>query len=62
MVDKESKQVDIWLIRDNLEATYEMRVERHQDTLDFIESLNKIGRLNRAKSAKTASVSHPKSS
>lgn len=56
------KEVDIWLIRDNLKASYETRVARHQDTLNFIESLKNIGRLNRAKSAKTPAISRPKSS
>lgn len=56
------EDVDIWLIRDNLKASYEKRVEQHQDTLNFIESLKKIGDLNRAKSPKTPAVSRPKSS
>ncbi|MBI5299770.1 MAG: hypothetical protein HY877_05710 [Deltaproteobacteria bacterium] len=54
------KGVDIWMIRDNLNASYETRVERHQDTLNFIESLKKIGRLNRAKPSKTSTVSRSK--
>lgn len=56
------KGVDIWLIRDNLKASYETRVARHQDTLNFIESLKKMGERNRAKSPKTSGISRPKSS
>ena len=55
------KGVDIWLIRDNLKASYETRVERHQDTLNCIDALMEIGRLHHAKSPKTSSDSHPKS-
>jgi len=48
--DKE--EIDIWLIRDNLKISYEERIARHQDTLNSIEALQRIGQLHRAKSAK----------
>ncbi len=54
------KGVDVWMIRDNLKVSYEERVMRHQDTLDTIEALKKIGSDTRAKSATTSTVSRSK--
>lgn len=70
MVNKISKNnqknhqegIDIWMIRDNLKASYETRVERHQDTLNCIDSLKGLASPNHAKSAKTSSVSRSKPS
>ena len=51
------KNVDIWMIRDNLRASYETRVERHQDTLNCIDSLKGLGSVRRAKPSKISSIS-----
>jgi len=50
------KGVDIGLIRENLELSFEERVLQHQKMLDFIEELNQIGRQNRERPPKTSEI------
>lgn len=61
--DRKNKysQVDLWLLKDNQNLSYEERVTQHQNTLDCIESL-KLIRKESAKSPKTSRVSSQKSS
>lgn len=33
------KEIDIWMIRENLQLTFEERVAQHQNTLDLIDDL-----------------------
>ncbi len=41
------KEIDLWLIRDNLKLSYEARVAQHQNTLDCISELKQIGLATR---------------
>lgn len=60
-MDQEAhKEIDIWLIRDNLKLSYEQRLAQHQDTLDCIEKLKQIGQKNREPSAKSSQVPRQK--
>lgn len=36
--------VDIWMLRDNLRLSYEARLQQHQNTLDTIDTLQKMKR------------------
>lgn len=52
--------VDTWLIRANLALSYEERVAQHQNTLDCIAELQRIGSENRAKTSKSPEISRHK--
>ena len=41
------KEVDLRLLEENLELSYEERIEQHQQMLDLIDELHQIGRENR---------------
>ncbi|QQR79428.1 MAG: hypothetical protein IPJ69_08640 [Deltaproteobacteria bacterium] len=43
------KGVDIWMIRENLKLSFTERVAQHQDTLNFIDHLQKIKVKNHAR-------------
>jgi hypothetical protein len=43
------KEVDIWLIRENLKLSFEERAEQHQKMLQLIDELQEIGSANRAR-------------
>ncbi len=47
------KEIDLWMIRDNLKLSFEARVAQHQNTLDCIAALKQIGLAHRAKSKRT---------
>jgi hypothetical protein len=60
--ERRRSQVDIWLIRGNLALSYEGRIAQHQNTIDCIAELQRIGSENRAKTSKSSQVSGHKSS
>ncbi len=41
-----ARGVDVWMIRDPLQLSYETRIAQHQDTLDTIERLQQMKRRN----------------
>ena len=57
-IKNENQDVDIRLIRDNLKLSFEERIARHQNTLDFIDTLKQAGRQIRAKSSGTFKTAH----
>ncbi|MBF0105535.1 MAG: hypothetical protein HQM16_09450 [Deltaproteobacteria bacterium] len=51
--DKTKSEIDLELIRENLKLSYEERMDRHQEMLDLIDELNKIGKAHRERLKKT---------
>ncbi len=50
--------IDIWMIRDNLQLSYEDRVTQHQNTLNLIVALEHIRDQNRARPSITPEITH----
>ena len=48
------QEIDLTLIRDNLKLSYEERIAQHQNTLDFIDELQKTKAQHDAKPSSSA--------
>lgn len=55
------KEIDIWMIRQNLSLSYEERAAQHQDTLNTIEALKAFRDKHCAKSSIAAQDSDSES-
>jgi len=54
------KDIDLWMIRDNLKLSYEDRVAQHQDTLKTIETLESLRHNKRARPSIASQTADPK--